>query len=65
MATLKQRVANLLTVKSAVTLILTGAFVFLTVNGEVKAESFLSVYTVIIGFYFGTQFDKKERDKDV
>lgn len=46
---------NLKTVKSIVTLLLTGVFCYLSVIKVVSAEMFLSVYTVIIGFYFGTQ----------
>lgn len=56
----KQRINNLLTVKSIITFALTGAFVYLTVMKEVKTELFMSVYTTVIGFYFGTQYDKKD-----
>lgn len=62
MATFKQRMTNLLTVKSVITFALTGAFVYLTMRGEIKAELFMNVYTIVIGFYFGTQFDKKEKE---
>lgn len=58
---LKQRILNnLLTVKSIITFALTGAFVYLTIIKEVKPELFMSVYTVVVGFYFGTQYEKKE-----
>ena len=53
-----QRLANLLTVKSLVTLILTAVFAFLTCTGGVTAEQFLTVFTVVIAFYFGTQAAK-------
>lgn len=58
---IKQRILNnLLTVKSIITFALTGAFVYLTIIKEVKPELFMSVYTVVVGFYFGTQYEKKE-----
>ncbi len=55
---LKRRVSNLLSVKSMVTVILTGVFAFLSLRGQVSQE-FMSVYTVVVGFYFGTQARKE------
>lgn len=45
---------NLLTVKSLVTLALTAAFIVLLLLGKVTQE-FITIYTVVIGFYFGCQ----------
>lgn len=56
---LKKRLANLLCVKSIVTIVLTGVFAYMTVAGQVSAEQFLTVFTVVIAFYFGTQAEKK------
>lgn len=53
------RLLKLLCVKSIVTLILTAVFAWLTVHGMVSADQFLTVFTVIIAFYFGTQAQKK------
>lgn len=55
---LYKRLGNLLTVKSLVTLILTGVFAWLTCSGGVTADQFLTVFTVVIAFYFGTQAEK-------
>lgn len=52
-----KRVANLLSVKSLVTLILTGVFAYLAVRGQI-AQDFMTIYAVIIAFYFGTQSQK-------
>lgn len=49
------RVANLITIKSIVTLIMTVVFAVLSLRGVIYPEVFISVFTVIIGFYFGTQ----------
>lgn len=46
---------NLLKVKSIVTLSLTGVFAYLAVKGTVTGDQFISIFTVIIAFYFGTQ----------
>nr|DAO55563.1 MAG TPA: hypothetical protein [Caudoviricetes sp.] len=59
METLQKRLGNLLTVKSIVTIVLTAVFAYLTCTGGVTAEQFLTVFTVVIAFYFGTQAEKK------
>lgn len=56
---LQKRLANLLSVKSVVTLTLTGVFAFLSVAGKTSQE-FMSIYTMVVGFYFGTQSARKE-----
>lgn len=55
----KARLANLLAVKSIVTMVLTVVFAYLSVAGHVSTEQFLTVFTVVIAFYFGTQTEKK------
>ena len=57
---LQKRLANLLCVKSLVTLILTAVFAFLAVEGKISQE-FMTVYTVVIAFYFGTQATKETK----
>lgn len=53
------RLLKLLAVKSIVTIILTAVFAYLSVTGHVSTEQFLTVFTVVIAFYFGTQAEKK------
>lgn len=55
---MKEKLTNLLTVKSIVTIILTLVFSYLAVIGKVTAQEFLTVFAVIIAFYFGTQHQK-------
>ena len=43
-----------MSVKSVVTLVLTGVFAYLAVTGQI-AQDFMTVYAVVIAFYFGTQ----------
>lgn len=52
---------RLLSVKSIVTLILTAVFAYMTCSGGVSAEQFLTVFTVVIAFYFGTQSAKNDK----
>lgn len=54
---LMKRLANLLTVKSFVTVVLTCVFSYLAIRGAVSQE-FITIYTVIVSFYFGTQAEK-------
>ena len=54
---LAKRAANLLSVKSMVTLVLTGVFAWMAVKGTIS-QDFMTIYAVIIAFYFGTQSQK-------
>ena len=53
---------DLIKVKTIVTLALTAVFCFLSVMQVVPVDSFMTVFTVIIAFYFGTQHEKERRD---
>ena len=59
MELLKTRLANLLCVKSIVTITLTAVFAYLAVTGHVSTDQFLTVFVVIVSFYFGVQAEKK------
>lgn len=54
------KVTKLIDVKSIMTLTLTGAFVALVSGGSIDGDKFMAIYTMIVGFYFGTQSSKKE-----
>ena len=60
MENLKKRLANLLTVKSIVTVALTAVFSVLALRGTISGTEFLTIFTVVIGFYFGTQRAKED-----
>ena len=55
--TILKRLGALLSVKSLVTLTLTGVFAYLAITGQI-AQDFMPIYAVIIAFYFGTQSQK-------
>lgn len=52
-----KRLAALMSVKSLVTLVLTGVFAFMACTNQIS-QDFMTIYAVIIAFYFGTQSQK-------
>lgn len=52
------RFLKLISVKSIVTILLTAVFAYLSVTGKVSTDQFLTVFTVVIAFYFGVQTQK-------
>ena len=65
MEIIKKRIGNLLSVKSLVTLVLTGVFAYMAAAEKIS-QDFMTIYAVIIAFYFGTQSQKIQDavDKD-
>lgn len=57
--TIVKRIANLLSVKSIVTLVLTAVFAYMAIVGKIS-QDFMTIYAVIIAFYFGTQSQKTQ-----
>ena len=55
---MKDKLAKLINVKSIITLILCAVFAYLSAIGHITAEQFLTIFTVVISFYFGTQTQK-------
>lgn len=60
-----ERALKLLCVKSIVTIVLTAVFSILALRGVISGDQFLTVFTVIIAFYFGTQATKPSSDSGV
>ena len=60
MSEIAKRLANLLTVKSIVTIILTVVFAVLACKGTLPME-FMTIYTMVVSFYFGTQTMKEDK----
>ena len=61
---MKTTVQHLLTVKSSVTIMLTVVFSVLSVEERISGEQFLNIFSVVIAFYFGTQYQKGEQKKE-
>ncbi|WP_291018100.1 hypothetical protein [Faecalibacterium sp.] len=62
MENIKKRLGNLLAVKSLVTITLTVIFAVLALRGDISGTEFLTIFTTVIAFYFGTQ--KVAEDKN-
>ena len=56
---LVKRAANLLSVKSLTTLTLTAVFAVMALRGTIS-QDFMTVYAVVIAFYFGPQSQKQQ-----
>lgn len=54
-----KNLANLIKVKTIITILLTIVFCVLALTGVIAAELFMTVFTTVIAFYFGTQHEKK------
>lgn len=61
---IKEKLIKLLDVKSVVTLTMTVVFAVLSLRGKITSEQFLTVFTVVISFYFGTQYRKNSERSD-
>lgn len=57
------RLATLMSVKSIVTLALTGVFAYMACTNQIS-QDFMTIYAVIIAFYFGTQSQKLQDSID-
>ena len=55
---MKERLAKLVDVKSIMTLLLTVVFCAMSLNGTITGSEFQTIFTVVVGFYFGTQYQK-------
>lgn len=59
------RLGNLITVKSLVTIILTIVFAVLSLKGVVSDELFITIFSTVVGYYFGTQkIDDTKKDSE-
>lgn len=60
----QKRLSRLLCVKSIVTLSLTAVFAVLALTDRVS-QDFMTIYSVIVAFYFGTQLHEKNPEVEV
>ena len=63
MSNIIKRLSTLLSVKSLVTLALTGVFAYMACTNQIS-QDFMTIYAVIIAFYFGTQSQKLQDSID-
>ena len=51
--------ANLIKVKTIVTLIVIVVFAVLSLRGDIEPDNVMIIISMVISFYFGTQHEKK------
>ena len=61
---LEKVINRLVCVKSIVTILLTVVFGVLSLTNVISGDQFLTIFTMVIGFYFGTQKEKQDKPKE-
>ncbi|MBE6574534.1 MAG: hypothetical protein E7652_09130 [Ruminococcaceae bacterium] len=64
MNTLLKNIANLIKVKTIVTIIILWVFAELALRGDISADNVTIIVSSVIAFYFGTQHEKKIEKKE-
>ena len=59
---MKEKLVNLIDVKSIVTILVTLVFCYLSIVGAITPEQFITIFTIVIGFYFGVQSERKKNN---
>ena len=59
MKKLWENLANLVKVKTVVTLVVTAVFAVLSLRGIISADNVMIIISMVVSFYFGTQHEKK------
>ena len=59
MKDLLKNLANLVKVKTIVTLAVVTVFVVLALKGSISADNVMIIISMVVSFYFGTQNEKK------
>lgn len=52
--------ANLIKVKTIVTLIVAVVFAVLSLNGAISSDNVMIIISMVVSFYFGTQHEKEK-----
>ena len=53
-----KNIANLIKVKTIVTMIVSGVFGALALQGKISPDNVMVIVSMVISFYFGTQHEK-------
>lgn len=57
---IKKKLAALINVKTVISFVVIGVFAYLAITGRVDAAVAMTVVTMVVGFYFGTQKQKQD-----
>ena len=58
MKKLWENLANLVKVKTIVTMVVTAVFAVLAIRGTISADNVMIIISMVVSFYFGTQHEK-------
>ena len=58
MKNILQNIANMLKVKTLVTLSVIAVFIVLALRGDISSDNIMIIVTSVISFYFGVQHEK-------
>ena len=56
----QDNLANLVKVKTIVTLIVAVVFAVLSLNGTISPDNVMIIISMVVSFYFGTQHEKEK-----
>lgn len=59
---MKEKLSNLIDVKSIVTIALTILFIVLAIKGVIDSNAVVTIFTTVIAFYFGTKYQQTQSD---
>lgn len=59
---MKEKLSNLIDVKSIVTIALTILFIVLAIKGVIDSNAVVTIFTTVIAFYFGTKYQQTKDD---
>lgn len=59
-----ENLANMVKVKTVVTLTLIAVFAVLALRGDIQPDNVIAVVSTVIAFYFGTQHERKKGDSE-
>ena len=60
MSVLRKSLANLIKVKTFITMIIIIVFAVLALRGDISPDNVMVIVSTVIAFYFGTQHEKRE-----
>ena len=55
---IKKNIANLIKVKTLVTMAVVAVFAFLALTGRIGGDNVMVIVSMVVSFYFGTQHEK-------
>lgn len=56
----RDNLANLIKVKTIVTLVVAVVFAVLSLNGTISPDNVMIIISMVVSFYFGTQHEKEK-----